>query len=108
MILGRNYIIYEYQDIFIAADAMDEAADAIGAILQELNYEGKGEKIREKFMKNLAVLTAAAGVGAAVSKHQGGLLVMQEGCTEEDKKAASEALLQLRQQNRDTCPATYS
>lgn len=29
MILGNNYVIYEYQDIFTAADAMNEANEAL-------------------------------------------------------------------------------
>lgn len=107
MILGNSYVIYEYQDIFTAADAMDDAAGTIGAILQEFNPGGRGTEIRDKFLDNLEILLAAAGVGAAVSKHQGGLLVMQAGCTEENMNEANEALLQLRKQNRGTCQTTY-
>ena len=41
-------------------------------------------------------MLAAAGVGAAVAKSQGGLVLMKEGCTKEDHKEAVAALEELR------------
>lgn len=96
MIEGKNFKILEFQDIVDACNNMEEAGNAVGARLHAMNYEGKGEQDRAEFLGDLLTVLAAAGVGAAVAKTQGGLVLMKEGCTQEDHKEAVAALEELR------------
>lgn len=99
MIEGKNFKILEFQDIVDACNNMEEAGNAIGARLEAMNHEGKGKQDRAEFMGDLLTVLAAAGVGAAVAKKQGGLVLMKEGCGPEDHKEAIAALEKLRKQN---------
>lgn len=96
MIEGKNFKILEFQDIVDACNNMEEAGNAIGAKLKAMNVDGKGDQDRAEFMGDLLTVLAAAGVGAAVAKSQGGLVLMKEGCTQEDHKEAVAALEELR------------
>lgn len=98
MIEGKNYKILEYQDVFDACEHMEVAGEAIGENLRRINHEGKGEEDRAEFLNDLFTVIAAAGVGAAICKQQGGLVLMKEGITPEEKKEAMEALAKLRPQ----------
>ena len=64
--------------------------------LKAMNVDGKGDQDRAEFLGDLLTVLAAAGVGAAVAKTQGGLVLMKEGCTQEDHKEAVAALEELR------------
>lgn len=96
MIEGKNFKILEFQDIVDACNNMEEAGSAIGSKLRAMNYEGKGEQDRAEFMSDLLTVLAAAGVGAAIAKTQGGLVLMKEGSSKEDQKEAMAALEKLR------------
>lgn len=97
MIEGKNFKILEFQDIVDACNNMEEAGNAIGAKLKAMNVDGKGDQDRAEFLGDLLTVLAAAGVGAAVAKTQGGLVIINEKATEEDKKAAADILKERRQ-----------
>ena len=97
MIEGKNFKILEFQDIVDACNNMEEAGNAIGAKRKAMNVDGKGDQDRAEFLGDLLTVLAAAGVGAAVAKTQGGLVIINEKATEEDKKAAADVLKERRQ-----------
>lgn len=96
MIEGKNFKILEFQDIVDACNNMEEAGNAIAAKLKAMNVDGKGDQDRAEFLGDLLTVLSAAGVGAAVAKSNGGLVLMKEGCTPEDHKEAIAALEELR------------
>lgn len=97
MIDGKNFKIYEPDDVVEACNNIEEAGGAIANILREIDKDGLGEKDALDFLGNLYTVLAAAGVGAAVCKQQGGLVLIKEGCTEEEHREAVKALEELRQ-----------
>ena len=99
MIEGKNFKILEFQDIVDACNNMEEAGNAIGAKLKAMNVDGKGDQDRAEFLGDLLTVLAAAGVGAAIARTQGGLVIINEKATEEDRKAAADALRERRQQH---------
>lgn len=108
MIEGKNFKILEFQDIVDACNNMEEAGNAIGAKLKAMNVDGKGDQDRAEFLGDLLTVLAAAGVGAAVAKTQGGLVLMKEGCTQEDHKEAVAALEELRKKiKKSTAPIPF-
>ena len=105
MIEGKNFKILEFQDIVDACNNMEEAGNAIGKKLKAMNVDGKGEQDRAEFMGDLLTVLAAAGVGAAMAKSQGGLVMLKEGASTEDHKEAVAALEELRKKNRAAAAA---
>lgn len=106
MIEGKNFKILEFQDIVAACNNMEEAGNAIGEKLKTMNVDGKGEQDRAEFMGDLLTVLAAAGVGAAMAKAQGGLVMLKEGASPEDHKEAVVALEELRKKSRAAAAAT--
>ena len=106
MIEGKNFKILEFQDIVDACNNMEEAGNAIGAKLKAMNVDGKGDQDRAEFMGDLLTVLAAAGVGAAMAKAQGGLVMLKEGANPEDHKEAVAALEELRKKSRAAAAAT--
>lgn len=96
MIEGKNFKILEFQDIVDACNNMEAAGNAIATKLHTMNVDGKGKQDSEDFLGDLLTVLVAAGVGAAIAKKQGGLILMKESATAEDKRAAAEALAKLR------------
>lgn len=96
MIEGKNFIIYEHQDVVDACDNIEEAANAIAGCLRQWNHEGKGEQDACDFMGNILTVLSAAGVGAAVCEYQGGIVIIKEGATKADRQEAMKALDALR------------
>lgn len=101
MIEGKNFRIYESQDVVDACNNIEEAAMAIAGCLRKWNHEGKGEQDARDFLGNIFTVLSAAGVGAAVCMHQGGIVLMKEGCSKEDHDAAIAALEELRKKKAE-------
>lgn len=106
MIDGKNFRIYETQDVVDACNNIEEAAAAIAGCLRKWNHEGMGEQDARDFMGNIFTVLTAAGVGAAACMRQGGIVLMKEGCSEEDRVAAMAALDDLRRKQREAAAAT--
>lgn len=100
MIDGKNFRIYETQDVVDACNNIEEAAVSIAACLRKWNHEGMGDQDARDFMGNMFTVLTAAGVGAAACMHQGGIVLMKEGCSEQDRAAAVAALDELREKQR--------
>lgn len=97
MIEGKKYMIIEPQDIVDACDHLER-------VMIEANKQIEAGAPEVLGMKNAAcgivvdifTAIAAAGVGAAIAKKQGGLIILKEDATADDKRAAAEALEKLR------------
>lgn len=95
MINGNNFKIIDDQDILTACNFLEDAA--IGMLKeQEKDHDEHDDYILD-FVDSIFTAIAAAGVGAAIAKTQGGLVIINEKATEEDRKAAADALRERRQ-----------
>lgn len=79
---------------------MEAAGDTIGVLLEKLNCGGDGQYTRDDFAATLTTVLCAAGIGAAVCKSQGGMVVLKEEASDEDKQEAAQLLEELRQKLR--------
>lgn len=96
MIDGQNFRIIEDEDILKACNFLEDAA--IGMLKEQEKDHDEHDQYILDFVSNIFTTIAAAGVGAAVARTQGGLVIINEKATEEDKKAAADALKARRQQ----------
>jgi hypothetical protein len=95
MIDGQNFRIIEDEDILKACNFLEDAA--IGMLKEQEKDHDEHDQYILDFVSNIFTTIAAAGVGAAVARTQGGLVIINEKATEEDRKAAAEALRERRQ-----------
>lgn len=95
MIEGKNFKIFEFQDI---VDACNHIEGIAGEILKKVDASDPEcpPEMSYKLVDDMFTVIGAAGVGAAVCKQQGGLVLMKEGFTKEDEKEAVQALEKLR------------
>lgn len=100
MIKRENFVVIETQDIVDACDHIERAGIAIGEMLMQTNADGKGQQDKEDFLGDLMIVLCAAGAGAAVCKHQGGIVAMKEEATEEEKQEAARLLKELYTRNK--------
>lgn len=101
MIGGKNFKIYEPDDIVEAVNRLEamalkikEMADAKDPAMEPFDYT-------EQVVSDLFTAIAAAGIGAAVCKHQGGIVIIREDASEEDKREAMKALNALRPKKKN-------
>lgn len=94
MIEGKNFRIIEDQDILKACNFLEDAG--IGMLKEQEKDHDEHDQYILEFVDNIFTAITAAGVGAAVARTQGGLVLLKEGATEEDKQAAAEALREKR------------
>lgn len=103
MIDGKNFRIIEDEDILKACNFLEDAA--IGMLKEQEKDHDEHDQYILDFVSNIFTAIAAAGVGAAVAKTQGGLVIINEKATEEDRKAAADVLRERCQQlNNTACP----
>lgn len=95
MIDGQNFRIIEDEDILKACNFLEDAA--IGMLEEQEKDHDEHDQYILDFVSNIFTAIAAAGVGAAVARTQGGLVIINEKATEEDRKAAADALRERRQ-----------
>lgn len=95
MIDGQNFRIIEDEDILKACNFLEDAA--IGMLKEQEKDHDEHDDYILGFVDSIFTAIAAAGVGAAVAKAQGGLVIINEKATEEDKKAAADILKERRQ-----------
>ena len=69
MIEGKNYKILEFQDIVDACNNMEEAGNAIGAKLKDMNVDGKGDKDCASFLLCHPGSSIRPGSAAAADWH---------------------------------------
>ena len=100
MIDGQNFRIIEDEDILKACNFLEDAA--IGMLKEQEKDHDEHDQYILDFVSNIFTAIAAAGVGAAVARTQGGLVIINEKATEEDRKAAADALRERRQKLNNT------
>lgn len=95
MINGNNFKIIDDQDILKACNFLEDAA--IGMLKEQEKDHDEHDDYILGFVDSIFTAIAAAGVGAAVARTQGGLVIINEKATEEDRKAAADILRERRQ-----------
>ena len=108
MILGGKYMIIEPEDIVGACDHLKRIMVAANKQVEDGASAIKGfESAAGVVVGDIFIVIAAAGVGAAICKQkQGGLLVMKEGASQEDRQEAQAAMDELRRKQREAAAAT--
>lgn len=96
MIDGKNFKIYEPDDIIQAANRLEAMAVKIKEMADEKNPLLEPFDQTYAIVNDLFTAIAAAGIGWTICKQQGGLVLMKEGSSQEDHKEAVEALEKLR------------
>ena len=96
MIEGKNFRIIEVQDILDACNHLEQVAVEILKRVEAGDEAVAPFDAARKIVEDTFMAIGAAGVGAAIAKKQGGLVLLMEGCTREDQRAAAEALEKLR------------
>lgn len=100
MIDGKNFKIYEPDDIIQAVDRLEVMALKIKEMVDAKNPAMEPFNHTDQIVSDLFTAIAAAGIGAAVCKHQGGIVIIREDATEEEKREAMKALDSLRPKKR--------
>lgn len=106
MIEGKNFKIYEPDDIVQAANRLEVMALKIKEMADEKNPLLEPFDHTYAIVNDLFTAIAAAGIGCAICKQQGGLVLLKEGASPEDHKEAVAALEELRKKARDAAAAT--
>lgn len=96
MIDGKNFKIYEPDDIVQAANRLEVMALKIKEMADKKNPLLKPFDHTYAIVNDLFTAIAAAGIGCAICKQQGGLVLLKEGASPEDHKKAVAALEELR------------
>ena len=104
MIEGKNFRIIEDKDILKACNFLEDAA--IGMLKEQEKDHDEHDQYILDFVSNIFTTISAAGIGAAVARTQGGLVLMKEGYTQEDQKEAETAMEELRKKYRAAAAAT--
>lgn len=106
MIQAEKYMIIEPEDIVAACNRMERIMTAANEQIATAAPAIQGiENAAGVVVGDVFVLIAAAGVGAAICKQQGGLLVMKEDASQEDYQEAKAAMDELRKKQRQAAAA---
>ena len=102
MIQGGKYMIIEPEDIVGACDHLKRIMVAANKQVEDGASAIQGfESAAGVVVGDIFIVIAAAGVGAAICKQkQGGLLVMKEGASQEDRQEAKAVMDELRKKQR--------
>lgn len=106
MIDGKNFKIYEPDDIIQAANRLEVMALKIKEMADDKNPLLEPFDHTYAIVNDLFTAIAAAGIGCAICKQQGGLVLLKEGASPEDHKEAVAALEELRKKSRAAAAAT--
>lgn len=106
MIEGKNFKIYEPDDIVQAANRLEVMALKIKEMADDKNPLLEPFDHTYAIVNDLFTAIAAAGIGCAICKQQGGLVLLKEGASPEDHKEAVAALEELRKKSRAAAAAT--
>lgn len=108
MIDGKNFKIYEPDDIVQAANRLEVMAIKIKEMADEKNPLLEPFEHTYTIVNDLFTAIAAAGIGAAVARTQGGLVLLKEGASPEDHKEAVAALEELRKKIKKPAATIHS